>query len=81
MREYQIQFRDSTRLWKGGPTFQMVPALFREFLDYLTSDAARRLLGGNTDDEYRVIRVKCPKPHYRYNGANNLVDLRGLGPK
>lgn len=80
MNEYQLQFRDESRRWRGGPVFQMIPALLREFLDYLTDVMIQRKFGGKTGDEYRVIRTKSPKPQYRYNGAQNIIDLRGLGP-
>jgi len=78
MNVYQLQFRDESRLWRGGPTFQMIPTLVREFLDYVTDVMIQRKFGAKTGDEYRVIRTKCSKPQYRYNGAQNIIDLRGL---
>jgi len=80
MKTYQLQFRDTSRRWRGGATFQMVPALLREFLDYLTSSVNRLRLGGKVDDEYRVIQTECKNPQYLYIGAQYIIDLRDFKP-
>ena len=82
MKTYQIQFQDSTYLWRAGPTFQMIPALLREFLDYMNKSTNRMMYGvqevGN--DDFRVVCIKCHNPQYRYNGGRNVTNLRDLGP-
>lgn len=82
MKTYQIQFRDDTRLWQAGPTFEMVPTLLRAFLDYLETPGNREIYGAatNESDEFRVVRTKCHNPHYRYNGGVSVTNLRHLGP-
>jgi len=80
MKTYQIQFRDHTRLWRSGATLQMVPALMREFLDYLDDPTYRTQFGGKEGDEFRVVRTECKNPQYRYNGAKSVINLRRLGP-
>jgi hypothetical protein len=77
MNTYQLQFRATDRRWRGGPTFQMVGPLFRGFLDYLDSVTLCKF-GAVEDDEYRIIRINCHNPQYRYNGSNNIIDLRGF---
>ena len=81
MKIYQLQFQDTTLLWRAGPTFQMVPELLREFLNHL-EDPKQRLVYGERpgiDSEYRVVIGKCHNPHYRYNGADSVTNLRDLG--
>jgi hypothetical protein len=74
MITYQLQFRANDRRWRGGPTFQMVGPLFREFLVYLDSITLQEF-GALDGDEYRIIRINCHNPHYRYNGSDSIIDL------
>jgi len=81
MKTYQLQFRDGTRLWRAGPTFQMIPALIRDFLDYMDSPTNRMIYGAQEagDEDFRVVHTKCHNPQYRYSGGRNMINLRNLG--